>query len=200
LRLRGKFNEGLTPYYKDSLPGDSPEVQPLDSHLFADIKEGVSRNVATSFLFADNDATKYSLRTPKHVFDSIERTIKSGCPSKKRIVEDINRIPHVMQLIIEAKGTYLADDDIKASRKKPTREGARGELEREEKLSNVIIDPMVQSKFDSMLADMLSGKGLPYDTFPEEASPMGIASIEDGFGPDGELSMPEISEFDADQD
>lgn len=110
LRIRGQYNDGLTPYYKNSLPGDSPELMPLDSHLFSDIKEGVARNVAFSFFLPDNDRVKYTLRSPKHVYKSIERTIKNGCPSPERILQDIHKIPETLKKIEEANGTYIDDN------------------------------------------------------------------------------------------
>ena len=49
--LHGQYNKSISAYYKNSLPGDSPELMPLDCHLFSDIKEGVSRNMAFTFFF-----------------------------------------------------------------------------------------------------------------------------------------------------
>ena len=39
VRLRGKYNDQVVQYYKNGLSGDSPELMPLDSHLFADRKK-----------------------------------------------------------------------------------------------------------------------------------------------------------------
>jgi hypothetical protein len=74
--------------YKNCLPGDSPEMMPLDYHLFADLKERAARDVALIFhLTANNNewALKYSFATPAKVFQALQRTIAEGCPSNKRI-------------------------------------------------------------------------------------------------------------------
>ena len=92
IRLRGQYSACVSRYYKDSLPGDSPELMPLDCHLFADIKEGVAHNVAFSYVLPDNDNDKYSLATPTKAFEAIQRTIKQGCPSPIQIKEDINGV------------------------------------------------------------------------------------------------------------
>jgi hypothetical protein len=55
VRLRGEYNGKVSKYYQNSLPGDSPELMPLDCHLFNDIKEGTLCNVAFSFFLEDDD-------------------------------------------------------------------------------------------------------------------------------------------------
>ena len=67
VKIRGEFNRTVSNYYKNTLPGDSPELMPLDCHLFSDIKAGVAKNVALSFFLNDNDPLKYLLRTPRLV-------------------------------------------------------------------------------------------------------------------------------------
>ena len=141
----------VTKYYKDSLPGDSPETMPLDNHLFADITEGVSRNVALTFGMKDNDRHKYSLATPKKAYEPIQRTIKSGCPHKTRIMEDIERIPRTMQRIIEARGTYIADSE---GLRNGTRDDARREALRD------TIDSTVMARFLEGIGNMKEGKGV----------------------------------------
>lgn len=157
LRILGKYNDRVTKYYQDSLPGDSPELMPLDNHLFFDVKEGTARNVAFSFFLPDSDADKYSLRTPRHVFDSIERTIRSGCPSTERLYKDIMRIPITLQCIIDSKGVYIADQSTTGKRK-----GVRGEAEEESRKRLKMIDPSVQDKFSTLLATMFEGDGVPF--------------------------------------
>ena len=133
IRLRGQYNESISAYYKNSLPGDSPELMPLDCHLFSDIKEGVSRNVAFSFFLSEDDTTKYSLATPKKAFSAIERTIAAGCPSAERIREDIEKIPHTLDRIIASNGAYIEDSE---------RKGVRKEVETESKKNTVDVELM----------------------------------------------------------
>ena len=138
----------MVQYYKDGLPGDSPELMPLDSHLFADAKEGVARNVAFSFFLDDNDSVKYSLRTPKHVFDALERTLASGCPSKERMKEDMLRIPKTLQQIVDTGGAYIEEENSNK------RKGVRGEAKQDYEKALKLIDPAVQRKFEAMLDTM----------------------------------------------
>ena len=66
---------------KNTFPGDSPELMPLDCHLFSDIKEGVAQNVALSFSLKDDDPYKYSLGTP---MDYSNKSNTSGTVSSTR--------------------------------------------------------------------------------------------------------------------
>ena len=196
IRIRGKYNSQVSKYYADSLPGDSPELMPLDCHLFSDIKEGVARNVAFSFFMKDDDPDKYSLRTPRLVFDSIERTIKNGCPSTERIRQDIQRIPETMRRIKEAKGTYIEDHEAKSPTPKKIgqlRSGVRGEKEKETRraaLSLNSVNEAVQKKFSQMIDDMLGGKGMPFGSFDSQLVELvEIDDTERGFHPSVEISV-----------
>ena len=53
--------------YQNKLPGDSPEVMPLDSHLFNDIREGLARNIALSYWMDEDDPLKYDGSTPEKI-------------------------------------------------------------------------------------------------------------------------------------
>lgn len=153
VRIRGKYNGQVSKYYQDALPGDSPELMPLDCNLFNDVKEGVSRNVAFSFFLADDDPDKYSLRTPKLTFQAITKTINSGCPSVERIREDIEKIVPILSRIIENNGGYVEDRLVK-------RHGVRGETEKEDKRNTV--DPVVLQKFFNRFKEMEQGGGVMF--------------------------------------
>ena len=163
IRLRGKYNKGLSKYYRNALPGDSPELMPLDSHLFNDIKDGVSRNMAFSFFLADDDPDKYSLRTPKHAFAAIQRTIMKGYPGAYQIRQNIERIPETLNRIISSKGVYISDS---------SRKGVRADAERESKL--ISVDPAVMEKFIAGIDKMTKGGGVLFtdSTLPLVASTM----------------------------
>lgn len=154
VRIRGKFNEQVCKYYQNALPGDSPELMPLDCNLFNDIKEGVSRNVAFSFFLNDEDPDKYSLRTPKLAFQAIQKTIKSGCPSSARVREDIEKIVGTLDRIIESNGGYIEDKSIR-------RHGVREEAEREDRINSV--DPAVMTKFLQRFEQMENGAGVMFN-------------------------------------
>jgi hypothetical protein len=68
-------NAKVSKRYRNCLPGDSPELMPLDCHLFADLKEGAGKNVALTFHINENDenaALKYSFATPKKVYSALQ--------------------------------------------------------------------------------------------------------------------------------
>jgi hypothetical protein len=109
IRICGEWNDLVHPRYQNSLPGDSPEVMPLDCHLFSDVKEGVARNVALTYFLDNNDPCKYSLSTPKKAELSIMRTIKAGCPSPNRIITDCENCVANLQRIIDVDGIYIDD-------------------------------------------------------------------------------------------
>ena len=116
IRLLGPYNNRVHNRYKNKLPGDSPELMPLDCHLFSDIREGLARNVAYSFFLPKDDPDKYDASTPHKIFESIRRTIKNGCPSEERIIQDIDRISEVtLDRIIAAEGTFIEDDGKKSA-------------------------------------------------------------------------------------
>ena len=155
----------VTAHYKNTLPGDSPELMPLDCHLFSDVNEGTARNVAFSFFLADDDPDKYSLATPAKVFDAIERTIASGCPSTARIEADIKRIHEsTLDRIIDAKGGYIEDSARHGVRKEAQK--AQKEQEEEDAAAAVDeddknrVDNTVKARFDALVDGMLAGGGV----------------------------------------
>jgi hypothetical protein len=58
IKIRGQYNLKDAKHYENTLPGDSPELMPLDCHLFADVKEGVARSVGFSFFLPNDDPDK----------------------------------------------------------------------------------------------------------------------------------------------
>jgi len=161
VRIRGKYNDDVTPYYQDSMMGDSPERSPEDCHLFGDVKVGVSRNVAFSFFLPDDDPDKYSLTTPHKVFESIERTIRRGCPSDPRMLEDMKRIrKSTLQRMIDAEGEYIDDSSRNGVRDAAQRAHKEAEEEAAAAKKNPV-DSRVIEKFNKMCDDMNKGKGLP---------------------------------------
>ena len=136
VKFRGAYNDSVSQYYKNKLCGDSPELMPLDCRLFQDIKEGVARNVAWTFLLPDNDPVKYSLASPKKVYHSIERTIRAGCPTAARIQQDIYKLRETRQRIIAANGTYIPDSGA-------TRTGDRADIFRAHMQQDMDVDRVI---------------------------------------------------------
>jgi hypothetical protein len=48
IKIVGKDNNKVHKRYQNRLPGDSPELMPLNNHLFADIKEALGNNIGKS--------------------------------------------------------------------------------------------------------------------------------------------------------
>jgi hypothetical protein len=199
-------NDKVHNRYKNCLPGDSPELMPLDNHLFADLQEGAAKNVALTYHIKekkmpknnevpdpnpDPDADiKYSFSTPSKVFDSLQCTIKSGCPSRSWIVEDVFRVfDETIQRIIDAKGTYIEDSSMKIAR-----HGVRGEAQARHKKREVLpVDPVALDGFNHMLAKMEKGDGVGfiYDLTGSDAA----TQEEDG---ENELHTVQIIDCDGD--
>lgn len=160
-------------------PGDSPETMPLDNHLFADVNEGVSRNVAFTFDLDDDDPHKYSLATPRKAYQSIQRTIKAGCPCESRILEDILRIPRTLKRIIDAQGAYVDDSD-------GTRHGVRDTTRRE--LRRNTVDSAVMASFLQRVQQMKEGKGVLFKHSIQMTEVESIPVLEDRDGHIGTTS------------
>jgi hypothetical protein len=127
---------------------------PNDNHLNADVKEGACRNVALTYFLDDADPDKYSFRTPAHAENAIYRTMKAGCPSAARIVEDCNNCVANLKRVVAANGCYISDN---------RRAGVRDEGRRESKEKNILLksDPNAVKKFEDMFGNIKSGRGLP---------------------------------------
>jgi hypothetical protein len=86
--------------------------------------------VALTYHISKDDkdfADKYSFATPHQVFSALQRTIQSGCPSEKRIEEDMFCIfNETLDQIIVAEGIYIEDTSKKIWK------GARGALQTSE--------------------------------------------------------------------
>ena len=151
--------------YRNCLPGDSPQLMPLDCHLFSDIKEGLARNIALTYWMEKDDPRKYDGSTPQKIYTSICRTIKADCPIQERMVEDIERIKNeTLQRIVDAEGTYIED-----STGKGTRHGVRGAAQIEElakkRKPRIKADPDAIKSFYAMAAQVEKGTRPPPCTF-----------------------------------
>jgi len=170
----------------------------LDCHLFADLQEGASKNVALTYHIKEKKEPKkneppdpnpdpdcdikYSFATPKKVYNALQRTLKSGCPSKKRIQEDVFQVfDEMLQQIIDAEGIYIED-----SSKKIVRSGVHGEKEALVKREALPIDPVALDGFNCMLTKMENGEGVRfgYDLTSdvavdeEEETPTALQTVE----------------------
>ena len=95
------------------LVGNSPEVMPLDTSLFQDVKEAACKHVAMSLTIRNlgvKDDRLFLTSTPKeawqaysHVFDPVSGV----APTPKRIVQDIHRVYDAWWGIFKAEGVYV---------------------------------------------------------------------------------------------
>ena len=75
IKICGENNSKVATRYKNCLPGDSPELMPLNCHLFANLQEGAARNVALTYHIRPNDEDadlKYSFAMLGKVYESLE--------------------------------------------------------------------------------------------------------------------------------
>lgn len=88
--------------YGLGMVGNSPELNPLDSHCFADLERMIDHHISLTWHLPCNDIRKFSRGTPA---EAAQTTMKlwNILPDSK-IIEDIQAIPKALQLIIEAKG------------------------------------------------------------------------------------------------
>lgn len=76
--------------YKGGLPGDSPELMPLDNNLFADFSKALLANVCATCHLPNEDPNKFSIAKPKAAWEAMKATWEHA-PTSERIVQDIER-------------------------------------------------------------------------------------------------------------
>jgi hypothetical protein len=161
IKICGENNAKVSKRYTSCLPGDSPELMPLDCHLFADLQEGAAKNVALTYHINEgheDTAKKYSFATPAKVYDALQRTITAGCPSPLRIAQDIKRIfEETLGRIVEAQGCYIEDSSGRIARS-----GVRAEAAAECKRETLPVDASALTSFHKMVEKMTSGGGVSF--------------------------------------
>lgn len=162
IKIDGVYNDRVSNYYKGKLPGDSPELMPVDCHPFADVKEALARNIALSYWMPATDDRKYKCSTPIEIRESVIRTIMTA-PPQHRIIADCDRVwDNTIGRLIDAKGSYIQDSAVK-SRNGQRAAGAAEELQRraEEKNKSIVADPQIKKAYNAMVDDVASGKMKP---------------------------------------
>ena len=92
--------------------GNSPETQPLDNSLFQDCHVCVKTQVAVTWHLPKDHPHKFSLSTPSrayHAYSNARCLDKEtgGAPSSKRIIEDVDKMLHSLQVIADNKGNVV---------------------------------------------------------------------------------------------
>ena len=108
--------------YLGRMVGDSPELDPCDTHAFAHLVDGTLRNWAGTFAWKDDRPGKFRLDTPRVTADALTRTFMSGnAPTDEQILADVCRIPRTLRAVVDARGCRV--DEI------ALRHGRRGRIQ-----------------------------------------------------------------------
>jgi hypothetical protein len=100
--------------WANMFPGNQPEVMPLDTHLNADFWAAVLRHIVATQHLDRADLRLFSQATPKGLESAARRVWEGdetgGCPTSKRIVQDINRVVKLtFEKINSHNGEVFAD-------------------------------------------------------------------------------------------
>lgn len=102
--------------YIGKLPGDSPELMPLDNNLFADLMYSLRLNCALTRHLLPGDDRKFHFGTEKECAKAFMRTWEHS-PTSERIVQDISRIRMSLEAIVNAQGGYVDYDGARHGRR-----------------------------------------------------------------------------------
>ena len=94
--------------YEGKLPGDSPELMPLDNSLFSDLHQQTAQNGSATYGLQFSDPKKFSYQTPLSAWSAVTRTWTQH-PSDQRIIADIDRFPQMVDQILEIDGDQLSN-------------------------------------------------------------------------------------------
>lgn len=102
MKQKGIFDNWLLPWgrlqegtrYNESIPGDSPELMPLDETLNMDIHASARYHVAITSHLPNDDPRKFSFATPNEISRAYLRLVDyvtGGAPSSTRIIQDCEK-------------------------------------------------------------------------------------------------------------
>ena len=115
-KLRGASNRKVTKYYKHSIFGDTPELQPLDSSLFAVVKNWVRKMCSITHHLAIGAVGKWSMATHKDSYETVSHAFAKL--TSEEIIKDIDRTQHALVQIIAHRGTIVPDLDNRVGHRK----------------------------------------------------------------------------------
>jgi hypothetical protein len=96
--------------YHNSIPGDSPELMPLDGTLNMDIHSSARYHVAITAHLAKENKKKFTFSTPREVSNAYLRLvdpISGNAPSSRRIIQDCEKWVRSLQKIRQAGGKIV---------------------------------------------------------------------------------------------
>ena len=136
VRCMGDTDKGNR--YAGKVVGDSPELcAGLDAFGFADHKRAVRLNAMPDTQRAP-DQRQFGLGTPNQLWNSLVLAWEHA-PSSERIIEDIERLPRVLEKIIDAKGCVVPDENFRHGRRYLSLRGedCKKPIRRQRKSTNV---------------------------------------------------------------
>jgi hypothetical protein len=99
-----------SPRYHNYIPGDSPELMPLDETLHVDIHACARYHVAITSHLPQVDHKKFSFCTPKEISRAYRRIVDpvtGGAASSNQIVQDCEKWLHSLEKIRAAGGKMV---------------------------------------------------------------------------------------------
>jgi hypothetical protein len=124
MKSRGLYDRWITPVlgcnsqlgrkkfktYANRPVGNSPELMVLDNSLNKDVHECAKAHVAVTWHVKKEDKRKFSFANPSEISRTYKRIMHpetGGCPSSRRILEDVNLLIFSLHKIKEAKGGVM---------------------------------------------------------------------------------------------
>ena len=101
-------NQGTA--YEGRLIGNSPELNPLDCSLFADLTSAITRHICLTSHMDEKDARKFTLTITGKIVSVVDRLWNPDSPCAivpERIATDINKVLKSMHTIVEYNGTIV---------------------------------------------------------------------------------------------
>jgi len=114
VRCYGNTNSDIK-RYQHKLVGDSPELCPLDAHLFSDYKRSVAMHCSLTSVYDINDPQRFHFGTPDQVRSTLTR-VWEVIPTPARVKEDIMAIRGRIGKIIEYRGAICPDVEFRGLR------------------------------------------------------------------------------------
>ena len=95
--------------YYMKVVGDSPELcRALNSYGFGNLAASMLYHSSLTSVYPVGDKRRFEMGTPKELWRTMTRCWEIG-PTSERIVEDIEKLPRVLELIVEAEGCVVPD-------------------------------------------------------------------------------------------
>ena len=106
-------------FYEGKPVGNSPEFMPLDTHLNQDLHSSHDFHVTLTQDLPDDNTKKFDGSTPKRLSHSYQKLFhpETGvAPSSSRIQQDVSRVLHSLELVLDAKGCII-DENVRRGRR-----------------------------------------------------------------------------------